>query len=129
MSKVVNFTEQVEMFCFACNSCGVQMAMPESLQKQRVIDLGSIYCPNGHVMSYKDGPVERERKARVAAEKNAAFWQSRARDEEAAKAKLETEAARLKKRVGNGICPCCKRTFRQLAAHMKTKHPDYAESA
>ena len=25
----------------------------------------------------------------------------------------------------NGVCPCCTRTFPNLAAHMKTKHPDF----
>lgn len=28
-------------------------------------------------------------------------------------------------RVGAGVCPCCKRTFQQLARHMKCKHPKY----
>jgi hypothetical protein len=30
-----------------------------------------------------------------------------------------------KKRVGNGACPCCKRTFSALARHIKTQHPDF----
>lgn len=33
---------------------------------------------------------------------------------------------RLKKRIKNGVCPCCHRTVSQLARHMKTKHPDFA---
>jgi hypothetical protein len=24
-----------------------------------------------------------------------------------------------------GVCPCCNRTFQQLARHMKAKHPGY----
>ena len=35
---------------------------------------------------------------------------------------------RVKRRVGNGVCPCCNRTFKNLADHMTTKHPDYAGS-
>lgn len=34
---------------------------------------------------------------------------------------------KLKNRMKNGICPCCNRTFKQLAAHMKNKHPEYME--
>jgi len=34
---------------------------------------------------------------------------------------------KIKKRVKHGICPCCNRTFKQLAAHMKNKHPEYME--
>lgn len=26
---------------------------------------------------------------------------------------------------GAGMCPCCRRTFKQLAEHMKSKHPDF----
>ncbi len=34
---------------------------------------------------------------------------------------------RTRKRVGSGVCPCCSRTFQQLARHMKAKHPAYTE--
>ena len=33
-----------------------------------------------------------------------------------------------KNRVAASVCPCCKKTFKQLAAHMKNKHPNYAEA-
>lgn len=29
-------------------------------------------------------------------------------------------------RVKNGVCPCCTRSFTNLAAHMATKHPTFA---
>lgn len=32
---------------------------------------------------------------------------------------------RIKNRIGNGVCPCCNRTFANLARHMKGQHPDY----
>lgn len=37
----------------------------------------------------------------------------------------ERERDKLKRRVKAGVCPCCKRTFKQLVAHMKHKHPDF----
>jgi hypothetical protein len=36
---------------------------------------------------------------------------------------------RIKNRVGHGVCPCCNRTFGDLARHMHTKHPTYAAEA
>jgi hypothetical protein len=30
--------------------------------------------------------------------------------------------------VANGVCPCCNRTFQNLARHMAGKHPDYEEA-
>jgi hypothetical protein len=40
--------------------------------------------------------------------------------------KLSTRHAHLRQRVKHGVCPCCHRTFKQLAEHMKAKHPHYA---
>lgn len=34
---------------------------------------------------------------------------------------------RMKSRIKNGVCPCCNRTFKQLAAHMKSQHPEYVD--
>jgi hypothetical protein len=28
-------------------------------------------------------------------------------------------------RIGNGVCPCCNRSFTNLRRHMTTKHPEY----
>lgn len=36
---------------------------------------------------------------------------------------------RLKKRIAHGVCPCCKRTFKQLQRHMTNKHPEYVPPA
>lgn len=40
-------------------------------------------------------------------------------DEEAAHEKTQ----RKLKRVDRGVCPCCNRSFQNLARHMATKHP------
>lgn len=32
---------------------------------------------------------------------------------------------RIKNRVKNGVCPCCNRTFENLARHMQAKHSDF----
>lgn len=34
---------------------------------------------------------------------------------------------RLRRRIANGGCPCCQRTFGDLAAHMATKHEGYSD--
>jgi uncharacterized protein with PIN domain len=35
---------------------------------------------------------------------------------------LKRAAARTKKRIGNGVCPECNRSFENLQRHMHTKH-------
>ena len=32
---------------------------------------------------------------------------------------------RTRNRIAAGVCPCCNRTFSNLAAHMKGKHPEF----
>jgi hypothetical protein len=41
-----------------------------------------------------------------------------------AQKKSEAELRRIQKRTAAGVCPCCNRTFQQLARHMKTRHPE-----
>lgn len=36
---------------------------------------------------------------------------------------------RVTRRIKAGVCPCCTRTFQNLARHMHTKHPDMATEA
>lgn len=33
---------------------------------------------------------------------------------------------KLKRRITNGVCPCCKRHFSALQEHIKSKHPEYS---
>lgn len=40
---------------------------------------------------------------------------------------LRGVVTKTKKRIGRGICPCCNRTFSQLADHMQSQHPEYVE--
>lgn len=46
--------------------------------------------------------------------------------EQQARNAVEAEAAKARrklKRVQNGVCPCCNRSFWNLERHMKSKHP------
>lgn len=38
------------------------------------------------------------------------------------------QLTKLKRRVSNGVCPCCNRSFADLHRHMTEKHPDYLTS-
>jgi hypothetical protein len=35
---------------------------------------------------------------------------------------------KVKRRVGKGTCPCCKRHFVNVERHMKVKHPSFADA-
>ncbi len=105
-----------------CITCGVVTGLTEGYYDQRVQDHKNYYCPNGHSQHFvakSDADLlreEKERHERTLARLNAEQQESE---------KIAKERDRLKKRVKAGVCPCCKRTFKQLAAHMQQKHPDF----
>lgn len=69
--------------------------------------------------------MKKEKKRREWAEKNAENAQAEAQESERRRIAQKAATTRLKNRVKMGICPCCHRTFKQLAAHMKKKHPGF----
>ncbi len=117
-----------------CCVCGVPFAMPESLMKQRRYDGERFYCPNGHSLVYKDSDQSRlERRAKRAEEEARALRDSYNEvrmdlaQEKRSKAAIKGQLTKTKKRVGNGVCPCCNRHFVNLERHMKGQHPGYVE--
>lgn len=113
--------------------CGVAFALNDDFVKHRKRDRKSWYCPNGHSQWFPGetaedkaqrlaGQLDIERTRRAQAEK-AADYALRARKA------VSTRLRKVKRRVGHGVCLCCNRTFKQLAAHMAAQHPTYAASA
>lgn len=111
-----------------CGTCGTVYTVNEVRYDYMRRAGGYAHCPNGHQWGWSEGTkqrdelrLERDRlrqeQARLIDERNEAL-----RDASAAKSKLAKQA----KRAQHGVCPCCNRTFAQLARHMKTKHPLYA---
>jgi hypothetical protein len=109
--------------------CGMRHAVPEELSEYQMRahrDEGrevDIYCPLGHTHVPAGTPaVEKERAARKAAEARATALADQLDAEKRAHTRTRT-------RVSKGVCPCCRRSFVNLARHMKGQHPDYADGA
>jgi hypothetical protein len=116
-----------------CCSCGVVFAMTREFKQKRLENRGQnnpFYCPNGHKQWYigkteaQKLQEENERLRRIA---------DRAQDLSAA-AERRAAAARgqvtkIRNRVGHGVCPCCTRSFQNLARHMSTEHPTFTAEA
>ena len=107
-----------------CSTCGVTMFMTKSFQTKRRDDHNTFYCLNGHSQWY---PSETEaERLRKELHKSELLATRRASDLAAAitaKAKSDAALAKSTARTKAGVCPCCSRTFKQLVAHMKNKHP------
>lgn len=109
-----------------CFNCGVTFGMTSALYNQRLNDHGSFYCPNGHGQCFiAESDKERgERLLREEQERHKRTLQ-RANEATAARDAAKKSLAQAKRRHAAGTCPCCKRTFKQMARHMATKHPEY----
>lgn len=116
--------------------CGIKHAVPSELRdhQMRCHDNGrtvpDIYCPLGHCHVPAGEPkikqVERERER--ARNREAARVAERDQAEASARG-YKGAATRARKRAKAGVCPCCNRTFKQLARHMESKHPDFEPEA
>lgn len=121
-ATIVNLHQEISYDNENCITCGIVFWIPAAFKRRKVSDKTTFYCPSGHAMSYtgESDAVKLER-MRVELES------SRARASELwdQQQKLATANRKLRKRAKNGVCPCCKRTFKELAAHMISKHQDF----
>lgn len=113
--------------------CGAIIIMPADEMERYRDDHTPFYCYKGHNQHFpQKSDKEKLREKLAAAEKREASAKKR---EEWAKKDLQHEknsnralkgvVTRTKNRIKNGVCPCCNRTFKNLADHMKGQHPDY----
>jgi hypothetical protein len=135
------FNADTTLVVVACCTCGIVYAIPQSLRSSALEYRGDktngwrLVCPLGHEWWYVgETEVERERRlrrqaadraGRAAHERDQA--QAQARAERAAKTRFKNQRNRERARTRAGVCPCCGRTFRQLARHMKSQHPDWPD--
>lgn len=110
-----------------CYKCGVEFAAPAGFVRQRREDSVEFFCPNGHGQIYKTSELTKlkeqlEVKERALAAKRAELEMTERRL--VAQRAQTTKARNQLERVGNGVCPCCNRSFTNLRRHMDTKHPE-----
>lgn len=112
-----------------CYLCGVLFAFPATLREKLLGDRSrDFYCPSGHAQHYTgktDAEKQRERAERL--ERQLACRDEDLRSAHASNRAIRGQVTKLKKRVANGVCPCCQRSFVNLQRHMSGQHPDYAE--
>jgi hypothetical protein len=119
-----------------CCSCGCRFGVPKDYEQGKRNNKETFYCPNGHPLSYKESEAdklrrERDRLAQRLAEKDDSIRFERERREQVEKRLSATRGVvtRIRKRVGNGVCPCCTRSFTNLRSHMATEHPEWKAEA
>ena len=118
-----------------CHKCNMQFAVSNAFYAtalQMKEDL-TFYCPAGHPQVFVSGESQETklRRERDRLKQNTAMLEDSLRhanaDRDAARRSASAykgTATRMKNRAKAGVCPCCNRTFLNLARHMKSQHTD-----
>lgn len=134
----MTFGTYVSMQTIECYKCAIPFAVPAEYKSRLQAKGEDFYCPNGHRQHYcksteqvlreKLEKQKRDYEERIEGLEGTIYWKDQKIKE--TKGKLtgqKIQNTKMKNRIKNGVCPCCNRTFENLAAHMKTKHPDYTQ--
>lgn len=114
----------------ACPKCGVEYAAPKIFMDEcREDPTIYFYCPNGHGRHFSESEADKLRKERDRLAQRIAQKDDEIKDLENRRRAAVGQVTKLKNRVGHGVCPCCNRTFENLARHMTTKHPTFTAEA
>jgi hypothetical protein len=126
----ITYTDQLQIV--DCGECNIPFAIPDNLYRARRRDGKSFYCPNGHYIHWGDNENTKLKAELDQARADAAWHQGRATRARAEAEHQKRVAAgykgaltRARRRIANGVCPCCKRSFVGVAQHMRTQHPDF----
>lgn len=135
------FAATAKMITMECVSCHCLYAMSEEHRDACHEHGYTFYCPNGHSQSWGETDLDRMKKQRdeARAQRDTArsndsyhqrVYESEKSDHKRTKKQRDGYkgvVTRTKRRISNGVCPCCSRTFQNLVKHMATKHPEYVD--
>ena len=109
-----------------CIECGIEFAAPALLIRTQHETGGFHSCPNGHRQGWNKDECElaRMRRERDRLKQNAARLEQEIVDANARAVAAEKRALNTKRRAVAALCPCCNRSFANVARHMKSKHPN-----
>src|SRR4029077_4447937 len=120
-----------------CCQCKQPMWVPIELQTAaKASEKIFFYCAYGHPQHYA---AEESEETKLRRERDSYLQQLAERDDrirelhrETRRLSDEANKARIARRkiadrVSKGVCPCCNRSFANMAAHMNTKHPEFVK--
>ncbi len=136
MKTIIPTLEPIRLELLQCGECSIQFAVPDYwlADKRRTKD--QFTCPNGHVRVFRKTEEDALRE-QLAAKDEEMKWRAKWQDEELQRTKKDRDSfkfkamaerghkVRLQKRIANGVCPCCTRSFANLSQHMAHMHPDF----
>ncbi|MDR1076087.1 MAG: helix-turn-helix domain-containing protein [Xanthomonadaceae bacterium] len=125
---MTEFVDNIRFKTEVCCRCGMAFAMPADFQRRRIDDHNWFYCPAGHSQRYI-GQSKAQRLQKELEKERELTQLERQRAADAIHELNMTMKAhrRMRKRVMNGVCPCCNRSFENLRRHMQSEHQDFGK--
>ncbi len=115
-----------------CGVCDILFGLSQA-KYDRCFNTGEgFFCPNGH--NFYSQPenarlrreLEQAKRIRTNLEGDVA-WEQREKGRIGAQLRAtKGVVTKIRRRVANGVCPCCKRHFVNLKRHMSGQHPEFA---
>lgn len=124
-----NLEYQSKLEITTCCACGTVFGIEERLMANLRQHGAGFFCPNGHPLTFGKTAFDRLKEQNERLIKTDGQRLIELATERQQRISAETKMNRFKKRVGNGVCPCCKRSFGNLQKHMECKHPDFKTPA
>ncbi len=135
------FAATAKMITMECVDCHCLYAMSAEHRDLCHKHGYTFYCPNGHPQSWTETDLDRMSKRldkaidqRDTARNSDAYHQRIYESEKSDHRRTKKQrdgyrgvVTRTKRRISNGVCPCCSRMFQNLAKHMASKHPEYVD--
>lgn len=113
----------------SCASCHNDFGVPDQFERAGRAYGKDVWCPVcGYKMCFGKGEVAKLRAQLAREEGRVAGLRTDLKHTEARRRAEKAAKTKLKKRIVNGVCPCCTRFFKNLHDHMADQHPDYVES-
>jgi hypothetical protein len=120
----------IKLDVLTCGNCGIGFGVDEKVIAQRRRDHQTFYCPNGCPRHYPhESTEERYKRLYNFAETRLTHTRDQLESTERSRRAYKGQVTRIRRRVGKGVCPCCNRSFQDLASHMEAKHPDYGSES
>lgn len=141
VGRYYNVSQRIEIT--DCPTCGIAFGVPKRLIERAREENAAVgkalvlYCPLGHTIHWTGRNEEQELNRKLEIQRNRAGRLAHERDQveasrnahKAAATRARNERDRIGRRIKGGVCPCCGQTFKGLARHMQSQHPDFDPGA
>lgn len=120
----MNLSDEYKIINPSC--CNAPFAVPASTLRNWKESHCTWHCPHCGRRRYYPELTDEEKRIREL-QQQLSSTQVRAVAAESRARTKQRQYERIRDRVKNGVCPCCNRTFQNVARHMATQHPEFGE--